>query len=372
MAYRDQSNGTTDNRTFNLYGYSFALNGAKTVSSITLPNNANVVVLAMTVTPAGTAADFSFTATPSSQTVTAGNSTSYTATIGALNGFSGTVTLSASGLPTGATASFTPATVSGSGSSTVSVSTLSTTPAGTYTVTIGGTSGSLQHSANVTLMVNAAGPAPDFSLTATPSSQTVTAGNSTSYTATIGALNGFSGTVTLSASGLPAGATASFTPATVSGSGSSTVSVSTLSTTPAGTYTVTIGGTSGSLQHSANVTLVVNAATSGGGAPVNLASAYNRSNGIVTDGTTFTGGLDQVGSAYSANLLGSTVSWNGNSFTLGPANAPDAVTSATVTLPAGQYATLAMLATGVNGNQPSQSFTVTLQRTARVRPSRRA
>ena len=201
------------------------------------------------------------------------------------------------------------------------------------------------------------GSSADFSLSATPSSQTLTAGNSTSYTATIAALNGFSGTVTLSASGLPSGATASFSPATVIGAGGSTLSVSTFSTTPAGTYTVTIGGTWGSLQHSANVTLVVNAAASGGAGAVNLTPAYNRT-GIVTDGTTFSGGLDQVGSAYSANLLGSTVSWNGNSFTLGPANAPDAVTSATVTLPAGQFATLAMLATGVNGNQPSQTFTV--------------
>jgi hypothetical protein len=51
MAYRDKSNGTKDNRTFYLFGYSFALNPAKTVSSIKLPNNANVVVVAVTLTP---------------------------------------------------------------------------------------------------------------------------------------------------------------------------------------------------------------------------------------------------------------------------------------------------------------------------------
>ena len=48
MAYRDKSNGTKENRTFYLFGYSFALNPAKTVSTLTLPNNANVVVLAIT------------------------------------------------------------------------------------------------------------------------------------------------------------------------------------------------------------------------------------------------------------------------------------------------------------------------------------
>ena len=47
MAYRDRSNGTEDNRTFFLYGYTFALNSAKTVRSLTLPNDANVEVLAI-------------------------------------------------------------------------------------------------------------------------------------------------------------------------------------------------------------------------------------------------------------------------------------------------------------------------------------
>ncbi len=100
----------------------------------------------------------------------------------------------------------------------------------------------------------------DFSLSATPASQSVSAGNSTSYTITVAALNGFSGSVALTASGLPTGATVSFTPASVSGSGSSTLAVSTSSTTPAGNYTLTITGTSASLMHTARVTLVVNPA----------------------------------------------------------------------------------------------------------------
>ena len=48
MAYRDLSNGTKDNRTFYVYGYSFSLN-ATTVSSITLPNDANVKLLSVTL-----------------------------------------------------------------------------------------------------------------------------------------------------------------------------------------------------------------------------------------------------------------------------------------------------------------------------------
>jgi uncharacterized membrane protein len=53
MAYRDNSNGTRDTRPMTLYGYTFNLSAAKTVRSIKLPNNRNVVVLAMDL---GTAA----------------------------------------------------------------------------------------------------------------------------------------------------------------------------------------------------------------------------------------------------------------------------------------------------------------------------
>src|SRR5581483_4111475 len=61
----------------------------------------------------------------------------------------------------------------------------------------------------------------DFSISATPSSQTVVAGSPASYGVTISAQNGFSGSVGLTVSGLPAGASASFSPSSVSGSGSS-------------------------------------------------------------------------------------------------------------------------------------------------------
>ncbi|HEY6293617.1 MAG TPA: S53 family peptidase [Terriglobia bacterium] len=49
MAYRDVWNGTTDNRTFNLYNYSFALDSSKVVQSLTLPDNRDLCVLAITL-----------------------------------------------------------------------------------------------------------------------------------------------------------------------------------------------------------------------------------------------------------------------------------------------------------------------------------
>src|SRR5205823_9567386 len=110
----------------------------------------------------------------------------------------------ASGLPTGAAATFTP-NPTGTTSS-VSISTDATTPSGSYTITLTGQSGSLTHIATVTLVVSA----PDYSLSATPASQTGSPVNPANYTVNINPIAGFTGQVTLSASGLPAGATTSF------------------------------------------------------------------------------------------------------------------------------------------------------------------
>lgn len=79
--------------------------------------------------------------------------------------------------------------------------------------------------------------------------------------------------------------------------------------------------------------------------------AYNVE-AISTDGTPITnGGIDGGGFAYSSNLLGSSVTWNGSTFPLASANAVDAWYNTTVALPNGQYNTLKLLATGIQGSQ---------------------
>jgi hypothetical protein len=94
---------------------------------------------------------------------------------------------------------------------------------------------------------------------------------------------------------------------------------------------------------------------------VDLSSSFNLA-GVVNDGTPFSsnGGLDGGGNAYSANLLGSSLSAGGYSFALGTPGASDVVqaTGQTITVPAGSYSTLAFLGTAVNGNQANQTFTV--------------
>jgi hypothetical protein len=97
-----------------------------------------------------------------------------------------------------------------------------------------------------------------------------------------------------------------------------------------------------------------------GATPVNLAGFYNRA-GIYSDGRTFSGGLDGGGYSFSANQLGPALLWNNLVFGFGPTNALDVISCAgqTITLPAGQFNTLQILATAVQGNQVAQTITVT-------------
>jgi uncharacterized membrane protein len=199
------------------------------------------------------APDFTISASPSSISVLPGGCVSYTVSTTALNGFAGVVSLSQSGAPSGSSATFNPLSINGAGSSTLTVCTSPSTPAGSYTITITGISGTVNHNTPVILVVQ------DFSLSATPASQTVAAGTGTSYTVTTAALNGFAGVVSLSISGFPSGTTATFNPTSINGAGSSTLTVTTSTSTPGGTYTLTITGTSSGISHSTTVTLIVTA-----------------------------------------------------------------------------------------------------------------
>jgi uncharacterized membrane protein len=190
--------------------------------------------------------DFTLSA-PASSTVTAGGHTTFAVTITPSNGFTPSVQLSQSGLPSGATPDFSPNPATTTSTLTVPAA-ASLTP-GSYPFTITGTSGALSHAATATLVVEA--PAtPDFSLGVTPATVTVTQGASAAYTASVTPSDGFSGTVAFGTSGLPQAATPSFS--------GSTLSVGTSGVAP-GTYPFTITGTSGSLAHSVAATLVIQA-----------------------------------------------------------------------------------------------------------------
>jgi hypothetical protein len=125
------------------------------------------------------------------------------------------------------------------------------------------------------------------------------------------------------------------------------------------TANVTITGIAGGVSHAATTEVTVTPVLKGT-VPVDLSSAYNVT-GIYNDGSTFAPAvsLDGDGYSFSEELLGAEQVGGGVVFKLGPPNAPDVVTGKTVTLPAGKFASLKVLALGVNGNQEMQTFTVT-------------
>jgi len=109
-------------------------------------------------------------------------------------------------------------------------------------------------------------PAADYSLAVVPGSRTVIPGGSTTYTITATPVGGYTGTISLSASGFSADSTASFNPSTVvitdASAKSSTLTVTTAATTPPGTYSLSISTTSGNLQHGGSAQLLVSGTAS--------------------------------------------------------------------------------------------------------------
>jgi hypothetical protein len=249
----------------------FSTNPATTTSSLTFTASSAAATGTSTLTITGTsgslthtttvsltvnaAPDFSLSASPNSVSITQGGTGAGTVTVAPQNGFTGSVSLSASGLPSGVTASFSPTSATTTSALTLAASSSATT--GTAAVTITGTSGGLTHTTTISLTVNAAS-VPNFGLSASPSSVTFMQGSSGTSTVTVTPQNGFSSSVSLSASGLPSGVTASFSPA--SATTTSTLTLSASSSAATGPTTVTITGTSGSLSHTTTVNLTINAA----------------------------------------------------------------------------------------------------------------
>jgi subtilase family serine protease len=222
------------------------------------PNTTGLInTLAGSATPSFTLSD-----SPSSLSVTQGSSGTSTITVTDAGGFTGSVTLAASGLPSGVTATF--GTNPTTGSSVLTLTASATATTGTSTVTITGTSGSLTATTTLALTVTATA-APNFTIAASPTSLTVTQGASGTSTITITSTGGFNSATTLTATGLPTGVTAAFStnPVTppANGSATSTLTLTASSTATVGAATVTITGTSGSTTHSATIALTVNASS---------------------------------------------------------------------------------------------------------------
>jgi subtilase family serine protease len=206
-----------------------------------------------------TTSGFTVSASPTSLTVVQGNSGTSTITSTVSGGFDSAVTLSAAGQPSGVTVSFSPTSITGTGTSTATFTVASSTATGTYTITISGISGSTTSTATVSLTVTSS--TAGFSISANPSSITVDRRSSGTVTITSTVSGGFDSAVSLSASGLPSGVTASFSPNSITGSGTSTMTITASRRATTGTATINITGSSGTISHSATVSVdVVSAA----------------------------------------------------------------------------------------------------------------
>jgi len=208
-----------------------------------VPDATATIALTVTaVTPPGGIALALSSATVS---VVQGQTATLGVTLTRSGSFAGAVALAVEGLPAGVTAVLTPESVAtGATTSTITLSAAATAVAGTATITVRGTgTGVTAATATATLTVTAAPPAGGFSIAVSPIAASVQQGQSTTVTVTVTRTGGFTGTVNLAAT-VPAGVTAAFSTAAVSGtSTSSTLTLTASATAAVGTATIPVSAT---------------------------------------------------------------------------------------------------------------------------------
>jgi uncharacterized membrane protein len=198
--------------------------------------------------------DYSLTISPSTQTVNIGEKTAYTITVALVSGTPQIVSLSLAGLPGDVQYLFSTPSSNPSFTSTLTVDASTASSTGTYTITVTGSGGGLTRTTQCTIVIK---EAKDFSLAASPSTVTVKQGEKAVYTVDVQQVQGFNEVVTFVVSGLPDGATYTFSPTSGKPAFSSTLVIETSTSTPEGNYTITIDGSGGGKTHSASVTLSV-------------------------------------------------------------------------------------------------------------------
>jgi hypothetical protein len=198
--------------------------------------------------------DYSVAASPGTLSVARGASGSTSIAISRTN-FTGAVTMSASGLPTGVTVAFNPSAATTGNAVTATFTASSTATLGAATVTLTATSGSLSRSTTVSLTVTGIVTS-DFTVAPSPGSLSVARGASGASTIAINRTN-FTGAVTMSASGLPTGVTVAFNPSAATTGNSVTATFTASSTATLGAATVTLTAASGTTTRTTTVSLTV-------------------------------------------------------------------------------------------------------------------
>jgi len=249
----------------------YGTNPTATTSVLTFTASATATVGTSTVTITGTSGTLTattsialtitakptFTLTVPTLSITQGKTATDTITITDVGGFTGSVTLAASNLPSGVTCTFgtNPATTT----SVMTCTASATATVGNSTATITGTSGSTV--VTTTFPVTVVSSTGGFTLGPAGASCSLPQGGSCTVTVTITDISPFTGSVTLSASTLPTGVTLAYgtNPTTTT----SVLTFKASSTATAGTSTVTVTGTSGTLTGTVAIALTVTAPGSG-------------------------------------------------------------------------------------------------------------
>jgi len=207
--------------------------------------------------------DFEITLSPESQSVIQGQTAWLTVTILSKFGFDQPVALSYSATPPMSTCTFSNSPVTPNATSLATMATSPNAPLGYYSVTITGSGGGKMHSASALVIIQTAQPPStiDFTISITPESRSITAGQIATFTVTVVPTGGFSSTVTLRISALPEGSRADFNPNPISnlasGGSHSTLQIETSNLTESGTYPLTVTAEGGGKTRTTTLALVV-------------------------------------------------------------------------------------------------------------------
>jgi Right handed beta helix region len=155
----------------------------------------------------------------------------------------------------------------------------------------------------------------NFWITATPNALAAGDGYSATSMVKLATFDSYSGTTVFSASGLPAGATASFNPPSVTGAGFSTLTITAGASTPAGNYTFDINGVGGGVTNLVTANFVVSSLPVSGTITADTDVITNgtfvyachwTSNNETVNGVTFTGTTSTTGEGNNVGLSGVT------------------------------------------------------------------
>jgi hypothetical protein len=286
----------------------------------------------------GSAFDYSLMLVPSSVTVKQGETANYQVSIIYNNpAYSGTsISVQLSGLGPGMNYQLIPSPPS------LGISTSPSTPVGTYTIVLTGSAMGVIHQTSALLVVQPAEQPFDFSLSASPTQQSIIPGSSTTYTIMVGLLSGASQNVALSVSGtLTSGISASLNPTSGLASYNSILSISTTSSAAPGQYSLTVTGTAGAKTHTVPITLTVSQSP-------DFRVEVSPPSQTVVQGQTgsfsvHVAGLNGFNSQVSLSVGGLPSGVSGV-FSV-PSSSPDYSSTLTITVP---------------GNAPTGSFTLTI------------